>query len=167
MNGSDSWTTMGCPCLRALRACSTTPKSPAPRSLSPPKLCADGLIYNFAYKISRRTLRRRSRVLWDPPPHGAPRPGNPGHFEGAFLHLDMGENIGLPDGHFFISRGAPLWAARVRAYAMRVCRVRCHRRQGIWKGWLLGATASWASCFFRVGVSSATTGKSCATEGVG
>lgn len=86
MNGSDSWTTMGCPCPRALRACSTTPKSPAPRSLSPPKLYTDGLIYNFAYKISRRTLRRRCRVLWDPPPHGAPRQGNPGHFEGASLH---------------------------------------------------------------------------------
>lgn len=152
--------------LANLLPCAQKPGVPLP--LSPKavraKLYADGPILNFECKTSRRTLRRRGRVLWGAAPQGAPSPGNPRHFEGAFLHRDMVENIGLPDGNFFISRGAPLYGLRASGH-MQCAYVASGATEGrwIWKGGVLGARASGASRVFRVGVFSATTGKSCAT----
>lgn len=69
----------------------------------PAKRCADGRLFDFEYKISRRTLRR-----WRISSLKALRPGdvvpsNSGNFEGAFLHRDIVEKIGLPDSRMFIS----------------------------------------------------------------
>ncbi|MDE5879479.1 MAG: glycosyltransferase, partial [Desulfovibrio sp.] len=74
-----------------------------PCCLYPAKLCADGRLFDFEYKISRRTLRRWRVSSLGPLPPGALVPSNSGNFEGAFLHRDVVGHIGLPDGRFFIS----------------------------------------------------------------
>lgn len=68
----------------------------------PAKRCADGRLFDFEYKISRRTLRRwriSSLKALNP---GDFVPSNSGNFEGAFLHRDIVKKIGFPDARMFI-----------------------------------------------------------------
>lgn len=68
----------------------------------PAKECADGSLFAFEGKISRKTL-------WRCPVHRAKDlesagwlPVNSGNFEGAFIRREVIEFIGLPDERFFI-----------------------------------------------------------------
>lgn len=110
--------------LASLLACAS--KLGAPCCLYPAKVCADGRLFDFEYKISRRTLRRWRVSSLGPLPSGALVPSNSGNFEGAFLHRDVVGHIGLPDGRFFISWDDAFYGLRAAehmkcAYFATVC----------------------------------------------
>lgn len=74
----------------------------APCCIYPAKRCADGRLFDFEYKISRRTLRRWRISSLEALNPGDLVPSNSGNFEGAFLHRDIVGKIGLPDARMFI-----------------------------------------------------------------
>jgi len=100
-----------------------------PCCLYPAKRCADGRLFDFEYKISRKTLRRwRVSSL---PALGADAlvPSNSGNFEGALVHHAVIEKIGLPDSRFFICWDDAFWGLKAGEhfdcyYLNHVCMVK-------------------------------------------
>lgn len=82
------------------------------RCLYPAKRCADGRMFDFEYRISRATLKRWRISSVDGLAQDAQLPTNSGNFEGAFIHRDVVERIGLPDARFFIGWDDAFWGMK-------------------------------------------------------
>jgi len=83
-----------------------------PCCLYPAKRCADGRLFDFEYRISRHTLRRWRISSVGKLPDGATLPANSGNFEGAFIHRDVVNKVGLPDPRFFICWDDAFWGLK-------------------------------------------------------
>ncbi|MDL2216906.1 glycosyltransferase [Desulfovibrio sp. OttesenSCG-928-M14] len=68
----------------------------------PAKECADGRLFAFEGKISRKTLWRRYVHKAQELEEKGWLPVNSGNFEGAFIRREVMDAIGLPDTRFFI-----------------------------------------------------------------
>jgi GT2 family glycosyltransferase len=71
------------------------------RCIYPAKYCADGRLFAFEGRISRRTLWR-TRVHKMPAASGETEV-NSGNFEGAFIHREVIDTIGFPEAEFFLT----------------------------------------------------------------
>ena len=87
-----------------------------PCCLYPAKRCADGRLFDFEYRISRKTLRRWRVSSLPALEAGALVPSNSGNFEGALVHRAVIEKIGLPDSRFFICWDDAFWGMKAAEY---------------------------------------------------
>ncbi|MDR3361694.1 MAG: glycosyltransferase [Desulfovibrio sp.] len=86
----------------------------AARCVYPAKLCADGRLFAFEGRISRRTLWR-TRVHTMQSSWGEIEV-NSGNFEGAFIHREVIDKIGLPEAGFFLTWDDTLFGMRAAEY---------------------------------------------------
>lgn len=85
-----------------------------PCCIVPAKLCADGRLFDYEYKVSRKTLRRRRiSSLGKELEAGALIPSNSGNFEGMLLHRDVALATGKPESAFFMCWDDSFYGMRI------------------------------------------------------